>query len=246
MATAVKAEKAAAAAAGQDVIFVHAGDQFTGTTWDYVYTSQGVQVAPLFLNALGIDSFTPGNHEVRRGRRAGGAAASAAAIRCCARQAPSGVLGASPCPPHPAPPPPSHPTTHPPHPLCAQFDYGPKITGEFFTNLTFPVISCNIDASAEPRLFGLIKPYVIKTLPLSGAKVALIGLTTQETVASSSPGPNVKFADPIAALPACIAAAKADGAEMIIAVTHIGTDLDVVLAATPAAAEVDLIIGEGG
>ena len=134
---------------------------------------------------------------------------------------------------------PCSPSCHAP----TQFDYGPTIARQFFANLTIPVTSCNIDASAEPGLADLIKPYVIKTLPVSGVKVALVGVTTQETSATSSPGPNIKFNDPIAALPACVAAAKAEGAQMIIAVTHIGTDLDVVLAGTAAAADIDLIIG---
>lgn len=42
-----------------------AGDQFQGTTWDYVYTRTGVQVAHEPLNAIGLDAYTLGNHDVR-------------------------------------------------------------------------------------------------------------------------------------------------------------------------------------
>lgn len=31
------------------------------------------------------------------------------------------------------------------------------------------------------ELEGLVKPYVVKTLPVSGVKVGIVGLTTQET-----------------------------------------------------------------
>ena len=44
-----------------------AGDQFTGTVWDVVYLKNGTQVAPPFLNALGLDAFALGNHEVSGG-----------------------------------------------------------------------------------------------------------------------------------------------------------------------------------
>lgn len=45
------------------------------------------------------------------------------------------------------------------------------------------------------------------------------------------------------ALPGCVAAAKAAGAERIIALTHIGYDEDLALAADAAAAGVGLIVG---
>lgn len=46
------------------VCLLPAGDQFTGTIYDYIYTRQGQQVAPPFLNALAVDAVTLGNHEV--------------------------------------------------------------------------------------------------------------------------------------------------------------------------------------
>ena len=57
------------------------------------------------------------------------------------------------------------------------------------------------------------------------------------------PGPNVAFANPLTALPGCVAAAKAAGATIIIALTHVGAALDVTLASTPGLSDVDLIIG---
>ena len=54
LATAIQDAKAAADAAGKDTLVLHAGDQFTGTVWDEVYTSQGIQIAPGFLEELGV------------------------------------------------------------------------------------------------------------------------------------------------------------------------------------------------
>ena len=44
----------------RDFLALHAGDQFTGTVWDFLYTSQNKQVAPQFLNQQGLDAFTLG------------------------------------------------------------------------------------------------------------------------------------------------------------------------------------------
>jgi hypothetical protein len=56
-------------------------------------------------------------------------------------------------------------------------------------------------------------------------------------------GPNVAFFDPLATLPKCVADAKAAGAQIIIAVTHLGTPTDMQLAAAPALRDVDVYIG---
>ncbi len=60
------------------------------------------------------------------------------------------------------------------------------------------------------------------------------------------PGPNIIFSDPQTALPDCVAEAKAEGAQIVIALTHIGADLDLSLAASSAAQEVDMFVGELG
>lgn len=56
-------------------------------------------------------------------------------------------------------------------------------------------------------------------------------------------GRNIVFKNYTDALPGCVAAAKAAGAERIIALTHIGYGEDQALAADAAAAGVDLIVG---
>lgn len=81
-------------------------------------------------------------------------------------------------------------------------------------------------------------------LPRSGLRVGVVGLTTVETPEASSPGPNLRFLPYNETLPGCVAAARADGAQFIVALTHIGYGDDVALAADPAAADVDLFVGE--
>jgi hypothetical protein len=56
-ATAVNAARAAAAQRGVDTLVLHAGDQFTGSIWDAVYTKNGDFVATQFLVDLGVQAF---------------------------------------------------------------------------------------------------------------------------------------------------------------------------------------------
>ncbi|KAI8111919.1 hypothetical protein M9435_004416 [Picochlorum sp. BPE23] len=39
--------------AGQDSLVLHAGDQFTGTIWDNIYTKENIQIAPQFFESSG-------------------------------------------------------------------------------------------------------------------------------------------------------------------------------------------------
>ena len=53
-------------------------------------------------------------------------------------------------------------------------DQGPAQLANFSQNInrTYPILGCNVDASREPLLAGVIKPYTIITTP-SGIKVGL-------------------------------------------------------------------------
>ena len=75
---------------------------------------------------------------------------------------------------------------------------------------------------------------------LGGIRVGFLGLTTASTAATSSPGPDVAFADPLAAGPRAAAALRARGAQLVVAVTHQDMADDKALAR---AADVDVILG---
>ncbi|MBC8076634.1 MAG: metallophosphoesterase, partial [Chloroflexales bacterium] len=115
---------------------------------------------------------------------------------------------------------------------------------------TFPVISANItttDTVLAPALnSGAAVPgsqigaYVTKTL--GGKKIGIFGLTTPETKVSSSPGPNTNFADPATAAQAVVNTLRTtEGCNFVIALTHIGYELDKSLA--QAVSGIDLIVG---
>ncbi len=109
-----------------------------------------------------------------------------------------------------------------------EFDGGPSQLAEYLKNATFPVVSANIDASAEPLLKDLIKKSTI--LEVAGQKIGIVGVTTPDTPITSSPGDTVKFLEPKAAVQAEVDRLRASGVTKIILLSHLGYSKDVVLA----------------
>ncbi len=120
-----------------------------------------------------------------------------------------------------------------------EFDSGPANLARFVAAAKFPVLSANVDASAEPNLAGKLQPHVM--IEKAGLKIGIVGLTTLEAVSGSSPGPLVKFNPPGPVLAASAAALKAQGADLVIALSHLGVALDVALAGTVPG--VDVFVG---
>ncbi len=120
-----------------------------------------------------------------------------------------------------------------------EFDDGPTVLADFIDGAAFPIVSTNIDVTAEPALNGKLAPYVV--VERDGHEVGIVGLTTPETSNISSPGPNVVFNDPVTSLQAAVDALKAQDVNKIIALTHLGYEADVALAAQVSG--VDVIIG---
>ena len=111
-----------------------------------------------------------------------------------------------------------------------EFDDGPEDLARFLTCLTVPVISANVDASAEPLLAGRFGATLV--LPVAGEKIGLIGLTTPSTATNSKGGPTVRFTDPVAATREAVAALHRQGVRRIIVLSHLGFGEDRKLAAT--------------
>jgi 5'-nucleotidase / UDP-sugar diphosphatase len=109
-----------------------------------------------------------------------------------------------------------------------EFDGGASQLAEYLKNATFPVVSANIDASAEPLLKDLIKKSTI--IEVKGQKVGIVGATTPDTPITSSPGDKVKFLDPRTAVQAEVDSLRASGVNKIILLSHLGYSVDVALA----------------
>ncbi len=105
-----------------------------------------------------------------------------------------------------------------------EFDNGPDTLGRFAAAARFPVLSANVDAEAEPTLAGRLRPYAL--FDHAGLRIAVVGLTTAETLLSSSPGPHVRIGDPGEALIKAAASARAEGAGLVIALSHLGVIAD--------------------
>ena len=160
-------------------ILVDGGDQFQGTLF---YTYYKGAAAAEFMNQLGYDGMTVGNHE---------------------------------------------------------FDDGPEVLRGFMDSVQFPVLMSNADVSGEPLLAdSLMKSTVIER---GGEQIGMIGLTPENTDELASPGPNVTFTDPVAAVQAEVDKLTEMGVNKIIVLSHSGYSVDLEVAANTTG--VDVIVG---
>jgi 5'-nucleotidase len=120
-----------------------------------------------------------------------------------------------------------------------EFDDGPEVLAGFMDALDFPILMSNANVSAEPLLADkLAKSTVIER---GGEKIGLIGLTPEDTDELASPGDNVTFSDPVAAVQGEVDKLTAQGVNKIIVLSHSSYGVDQKVAA--GATGVDVIVG---
>ena len=121
-----------------------------------------------------------------------------------------------------------------------EFDWGQDVLQSIVSSASFPVVSANVFKSGGVCIRG-VKPYVI--LKKKGVRIAVIGITTPETFYTTKPGnlTGLTFAAPEKVLPAIIRRVRAQGASMVIALTHDGLDADRELARNVRG--IDVIVG---
>ncbi|MEW2915061.1 bifunctional metallophosphatase/5'-nucleotidase [Leisingera sp. JC11] len=168
-----------ARARAENSILVDGGDQFQGSLF---YTYYKGKAAAEFMNQLGYDGMTVGNHE---------------------------------------------------------FDDGPEVLRGFMDAVGFPVLMSNVDVSAEPALADVLKKSTV--IERGGEKIGLIGLTPEDTHELASPGKNVHFSDPVAAVQAEVDRLTAEGVNKIVVLSHSGYGVDQRVAAETTG--VDVIVG---
>lgn len=120
-----------------------------------------------------------------------------------------------------------------------EFDDGPETLRGFVDSVGFPVLMSNSDISNEPLLSDKIEKSVI--IERGGERLGLIGLTPQDTDELASPGPNISFTDPIAAVQGEVDRLSADGVNKIIVLSHSGYNVDIRIAENTTG--VDVIVG---
>ncbi|MBD3922391.1 5'-nucleotidase C-terminal domain-containing protein [Paenibacillus sp. PR3] len=179
-------------ARNDNTLLLDAGDVFSGTLYFNKYDG----LADLwFMNELGYDAMTFGNHE---------------------------------------------------------FDKGPAVLKTFINNASFPFVSSNIDYGTdkdlsplfdskvgEPAENGHIYPAIIRIV--NGEKIGIFGLTTPDTAALSSPGEAIHFKDIKESAELAVKALQDQGVNKIIALSHIGFNLDEQLA--DEVEGIDIIVG---
>lgn len=105
-----------------------------------------------------------------------------------------------------------------------EFDRGTTLLSDFIKRATFPVLSANIHVTAGSVLDGLYKPHVI--VEKGGKKIGIFGVTAEDTGELANTGSEVQFTSVIAAAKEQVAALQAAGVFTIIALTHVGIDVD--------------------
>jgi len=110
-----------------------------------------------------------------------------------------------------------------------EFDLGPEGLAVFLDTVSFPIISSNVDMSANNMVAGRVAPHVV--LEAGGLRVGIVSALATDTVETSSPGPTITFNNEIDSLNAAVAELQAQGAAPILALTHVGYTADQRIAA---------------
>lgn len=120
-----------------------------------------------------------------------------------------------------------------------EFDDGDAGLAKLANGVDFPVISGNIDVSQSSLLAGIVGNHVV--LEVAGQRVGIISALAADTPETSSPSDTVIFTNEIESLQADVDALRADGVNMIIALNHVGVNMDMAIAA--AVDGIDAIVG---
>ena len=120
-----------------------------------------------------------------------------------------------------------------------EFDDGPETLARFIDKAEFPVISANTSAYFEPLLKDKLPGYVI--VEKGGEKIGIVSVVAADTKELSSPGDKVDFNAGIGILKSAIPEIESYGVNKIVALTHVGLEMDKQIAA--AVSGIDVIVG---
>ncbi|MGM0902900.1 MAG: 5'-nucleotidase C-terminal domain-containing protein [Bacillota bacterium] len=133
-----------------------------------------------------------------------------------------------------------------------EFDKDSSVLADFIKEMRFPMVSSNVNVSADADLAPLFKneitnapeagsiyPAIIKQI--DGEKVGIFGLTTPDTEILASPSEDVVFEDEVLKATETVEALEAQGVNKIVALSHLGYGPDKNLAAKVDG--IDVIVG---
>ncbi len=119
-----------------------------------------------------------------------------------------------------------------------EFDFGNDILIQRMKESKFVWLGSNVIDRNTSKVFNGMPPYVIRNI--GNIKIGILSLLTTDTETSSSPGKNIRFVDPILTAKSLVPKMRAEGATVIIALTHLAMPEDKELAKTGL---VDVILG---
>ncbi len=119
-----------------------------------------------------------------------------------------------------------------------EFDLGVATYANAAKEATFDIVSSNL-VIYDSQLSRIIKPYTIKTI--AGLKIGIFGLMTPELPRVSNVGSNLKVKNVFTTAREMVRLLREKGVDMIICLTHVGTQLDLDLAKTVPG--IDIIVG---
>jgi len=119
-----------------------------------------------------------------------------------------------------------------------EFDFGPEVLRQRMQESKFKWVVANVIDKKTGKPFGDAQAYVVREF--DGVKVAILGLTLEETKITSRPGPDVEFLSPCETAKKVVKDIHAHGIKTVIALTHLSMSEDKEVARC---ADVDVIIG---
>lgn len=119
-----------------------------------------------------------------------------------------------------------------------EFDFGPEVLRTRIKESRFAWLATNVIDKKSGKPFADTPPFIIREI--GGVKIGFFGLLTPDTAQFSSVGPDVTFLNPCETAKKIVPKMKAQGAKVIIAITHLAMRDDKQVARC---ASIDAIIG---
>lgn len=109
-----------------------------------------------------------------------------------------------------------------------EFDDGCGEFRRFVERMHVPVLAANLSLPSVSDGRPLAKPWIV--VERQGRRIGIIGLVNEETPSLSSPCPEAVFSSAETALRKAVAELREQGVDIIIALTHLGLEVDADLA----------------
>ena len=107
-----------------------------------------------------------------------------------------------------------------------EFDFGPDIFHARMKEMKAKLLAANLRGADGKSPEGFSGSEIVD---VAGLKVGFVGITTEETVEDSSPGPDYKFLPAVETAEAAAADLRKNGADLVVAVAHTDRSQDLAM-----------------